>query len=239
MTAFSCEHCGASLELPADPHDPDAQCPFCGRHTALPRHLLELRRPQVVNVVAPPPSSSFGVTLGLIAGLLALGMGVSLFLLRGERETPRSTTVTPAEASTASAVPASVPGPPRVTNPTDRNVTGEAAVSARLNELHARGCKDVILAPSRTSGDQTVDTRFIMNGRCVTVLAITGTPANVLTLTMSTPLGVPVDVPPPSTHVEVTVCPRMAGQHPTRIVPATDDTYTVAAIECPAGKKTP
>lgn len=236
MTGFSCEHCGASLELPADPAALDAECPFCARHTTLPREILALRQPKVVHVASPPPSSP-------VAGLVAIGvvlvLGIVASSLILHRSHPVETVTTTTATRATEPGPRTPPPPPRAVNPTDRRTTGEAAVSERLTELHARGCKDVILAPAQTSGEQTVDTKFVLNGRCITVLAITGAPQNVLTLTMSTPLGAPIETPAPSTHIEVTVCPKMAGQHPTRILPATDDTYTVAAIECPAGKKTP
>ncbi|MDB4941268.1 MAG: hypothetical protein JWP97_802 [Labilithrix sp.] len=234
MTGFSCAHCGASLELPSSPAALDAECTFCGRHTTLPADILALRRPRAAPVVAVQQARS-GVIVAMVVGV-ALAMGASFAVLRATRSDELPVVPPPPAARPAQPPP---PVPTTAKTAETRETTGEAAVSARLTELHARGCKDVILAPQTTSGEQTIETKLVVTGRCVTVIAATGSPDNVLTVRMSTPLGAPLDAPPPATTVELTVCPKMAGHHPTTIVPATGDTYTVAAIECPAVRKAP
>ena len=241
MKAFLCGHCGATLDILDDPTVTSAKCPFCGASTPLPEAILELRAPSPSLVSSPAGASQSARVMMILAGvsaMLMLGVGIAVAQLRTapQQDPPVVPPLPVAPPPSVVAEPSATPSKVE-----DRHTAGEERTSERMKELHANGCKDVILPPSQVSGEQTLDTKFVMNGRCVTVLAMSGVPENELTLSMKTPLGEPVATPPKGSSIELSICPKMPGAHPTKIVPRTTDTYTVAAIECPAPakKKTP
>jgi len=140
-----------------------------------------------------------------------------------------------AAASTAHATPTpTVAAPVPAPRASDSKSTGEARTTVVMKQLYDKGCKNVIMAPVQSSGEKTLKAAFVLNGTCVRVLAITGVPDNALTLTMKTPFGETIPTPEAGNEVDFTYCPKTPGPHPMSIVPATDDFYTVAAVECPA-----
>ncbi|MBX3200058.1 MAG: hypothetical protein KF894_18130 [Labilithrix sp.] len=230
MTSFTCRNCGAALDLPHDESALDARCAFCGKRTPLPQEILTARLRKnddgkSVVVVAP---SAPGVTLMVTAGAglgLVLIAAVVFTVVRGG---------SPSRAGTAEPAPTAPPATaPPTAEPPAKRPTGREVADARLDALRARGCGEILLAPSETSGEQTIETKFALNGRCVAVLAVSGEPDNALQLTMRTARGARIETPPPSAQIELTYCPVVAGVHPTHISPKTDGTYTVAAVECP------
>ncbi|AKU97040.1 hypothetical protein AKJ09_03704 [Labilithrix luteola] len=214
----------------------EATCSFCGQATTLPKDILALRARKNTPGGAPSNNGVVLMVAGAAVALLAL-TGVAIALMKNEpHETPPVIQPpTPVPAATSA-----VPSTPKVPSLTDRRANGEARANEILRRLNANGCKEVILAPTQSAGEQTVETKFVMNGTCVTVIAVTGVEKNALTLKMKSPLGDVIPTPPPAPEVEFSICPKMRGPHPTTIVPTTEDPYTVAAIECPApGKKKP
>lgn len=237
MSTLACGACGAPLSVPREADALEAQCRFCGRRTLLPKDVREHRAPKPVVVVqhVQPTSFVMPIVLGLmffgVLGLLVMFRASSPMSAPGpQRSLMREPSVAQASAPTWSvpkeiAAPQPVPAPP--------NLAAATQSAAIMKRLHTAGCKTVILAPTETSGAQTVESRFVMNGHCVTLVAVSGVTHNPLTLTIKNPLGEALSAPAPAPTLEFTVCPRMAGLHPTKIVPATQDAYTVAAIECP------
>ncbi|MBX3218766.1 MAG: hypothetical protein KF850_42565 [Labilithrix sp.] len=232
MSSFTCRNCGAALDLPHDESALDARCAFCGKRTPLPQEILKARLrknddDKDVVVAAPPaPNVMVMVAAGAALGLAVIGV-VAFAALRGASP-PRAEVAEPAPT-----VPLAT-APPTAEPPAKRP-TGREVADARLDALRVRGCGEILLAPSETSGEQTIETKFALNGRCVAVLAVSGEPDNTLQLTMRTARGARVETPPPSAQIEFTYCPVVAGVHPTHISPKTDGTYTVAAVECPKG----
>ncbi|MCL2726270.1 MAG: hypothetical protein FWD69_17750 [Polyangiaceae bacterium] len=253
MDSFICSHCGASLTIPKDPNAFDAECIFCDRRTLLPPSVIAARRPppQMVQMpmpfrpLPPPPmplpqvpdtttADTYRV-LG-IAGVVAcglLGLGAAFFTKTCEATSnskpPEAQPVTP--VSVPDPTPSEPPEPPHPIS------TGATQANELLMGLRAQGCKDIILEPTQSSGTQTIETKFVLNGTCVTMGAVSGAPENMLTLQMKTPLGKSLDTPAPRSEVQFTICPQVKGTYPTTIVPTTDDPYTVFAVECPAAKK--
>lgn len=232
MTSFTCGHCGAALDIPDEENALDVRCGFCGKSTPLPREVLDVRfRRRGDTTVAPPPRNGAPF---LALGAVVAGIGATVVALMALGTTGRDVSTAPPVLSAMPVeAPPVVPAPSLPPTTVKRPNAGAAEVNVRMETLHAAGCKDVILPPSETEGDQTLDTKFIMNGRCVTVLAMSGDPRNRLKLSMKTPLGAPITTPEASDKVEFSYCPKMAGAHPTTIVPSTDGPYTVSAIECP------
>lgn len=234
MSTFDCGHCGASLAIPADRSALEARCTFCGNETILPAEILRLRAPPSVErlvelpVVTPDPGPIdagaskaapwLAVTLGalLVAGL----GGAASFTAR------RPVDVEPVEERRRQ------PAPPVSERAVDRPRPGQERAKARLAELSASGCQEIILAPTRTSGDQTIETKLAANGRCVMVLAMADAPDNLLGLSIQTPSGEDLPAPAPAPDVELLVCPKARGSHSTRITPSTAGGYAVAAVEC-------
>lgn len=239
MSSFVCAHCGAALSVPDEKDAVEATCSFCGQSTTLPKDILALRAPKNAPAGGPSNNGVVLVVAGAAVALLAL-TGVAVSLLKNEPRQAQAPVIQP-PAPTPAAPSAAPPTPtPKVSPTTDRRSNGEARANEILTRLNASGCKEVILPPTQSAGEQTVETKFVMNGTCVTVLAVTGVEKNALTLKMKSPLGDVIQTPPAAPEVEFSICPKMRGPHPTTIIPTTEDPYTVAAIECPApGKKKP
>lgn len=231
MSSFSCTHCGASLEVPTDEDATSARCPYCAKTTLLPKDFIALRR----KGPTAPAQPSWGMPMALAVALVVGSLGALVFYLRAA--SPAVAEVQASPAPPIVAVPPALAEVPTATAPADPRPSGDARATAILKELHARGCARVLLPPSTSSGEQTVDTRLVGDGTCVHVVAVSGTPGNVLELRMKTPLGEPLRTPTPSAEIRFEICPKMAGAYPTTIVPSGGAPYTVAAIECPRGKK--
>lgn len=237
MSSFVCAHCGAALSIPDEKDAVEASCSFCGQATTLPKDILSLRAGKNAPAGGPSNSGVVLVVAGAAVALLVL-TGVAVALLRSEPHRAQAPVIQPPAPTPVT--PSAAPSTPTVAQATDRRANGEARANEILTRLNASGCKEVILPPTQSAGEQTVETKFVMNGKCVTVLAVTGVAKNALTLKMKSPLGDVIQTPPAAPEVEFSICPKMRGPHPTTIIPTTEDPYTVAAIECPApGKKKP
>ena len=119
----------------------------------------------------------------------------------------------------------------------DSKSTGEDKTTAEMKDLYAKGCKSVTMAPKQMQGERTLKTNFVVGGPCIRLLANTGVSDNKLTLTMKNPLGETIKTPEPATEIDFMFCPKIAGEHPMTITPATDDYFTLAAVDCPASVK--
>ena len=237
MSAFSCAHCGAALAIPEDERALDAKCAFCGQNTLLPQDIAAQRRR---DLRAPDDASRADRTAAATRWLLIAAGGFAVMVAIGGLLSALLTHPAPAPPD-----PPRPPPPPALTEKapappppaeiiTDPAKTGETLAADLMKRKYASGCKRAVLPPEPTSGEQSVETKLIKNGPCVTIFAVTGIPDNVLTLSMKTPLGEPLETPKPAAEIEFTVCPKTPGLYPTRIIPATNGPYTVAAIECPA-----
>jgi hypothetical protein len=220
-----------------------AKCAFCGEQVPLPVNMIATRQAQLRAAEADRTARTVGAVQGaartagrwvfwtvmlttVVPVLLAIVGGVVVLIVNGVK----STNASPNGGTTAAPAPEPVAAPPA----TDPVSTGESRATEMVKGLYARGCKNVVFPPQRMQGDQTLQTKFVLNGTCVRVIAVTGVAANRLTLTMKTPFGETIETPPPSTELDFTYCPKTEGPHPTQITPATEAYYTVGALECPS-----
>jgi hypothetical protein len=253
--AFVCMHCGAALALQDGALD--ALCHFCQQRTLVPKHILALRTPNVVMVPSDDPLRGLGLVLLGAAALFAAIGAVLFFMWRTSNSlssaptAPSPSATAPSASSTAAERSEPKPQPPSsssaaaessaptISDPDDPRLHGTGAVraDALLTSLERKGCGHVIMPPTVTSREQGFNSRFKMNGMCVTLIAVSGESSNKLALRMKSPQGAPIATPPPSAEVVFTYCPQTPGPHPSKITPMTNDKYTVAAIECPASTK--
>jgi hypothetical protein len=250
MQPLICQRCGATLTIPSDLAAVTAHCPFCGDQTPLPDSMLAARHQerqllveaqiaattqQQAAAMQDQRTRSISRLVLWIVGLSVVGPIILTAIIEGfvyfAMKSPAVQVPMAAKADLES-VPA-LPRPPPPP-PDDPKSTGEERMTALMKAADAAGCKTVILPPTRDQGDQTLDTKFVVNGTCVRALVTTGMPDNKLTLTMKTPFGETIKTPEASTEIDFIYCPKKAGPHPTSISPTTDGYYTVAALECPA-----
>jgi len=248
MQPLSCQRCGAALAVPADLSEIVVRCQFCGEQTPLPNALLALRAQErqlylqqqaqaqaraSAEQTTKSVARSMWLFVGLILGVpLVLTLGIFIFIFVMAK-TVQDTSAATAATALAIPVPTDI-APPPAPRASDAKSTGEDRTTVLMKQFYDKGCKTVIMAPIQSSGESSLKASFVVNGTCVRVLAITGVADNKLTLTMKTPFGETIATPEASTEVDFTYCPKTPGPHPMSIVPATDDFYTVAAVECPA-----
>lgn len=253
MQQLACRRCGAALTVPDDLWVSHVKCQFCGDATALPPELVAVRQAQQRAVtmhqaqqqaVAQHQETQKQVARGIgvmlfvfIGGPILLVIGIIVFVLwiihdatKG-MHTSSSTPVTHEDHTVAPPPP-----PPPRTIPTDSKSTGEDRTTAELKDLQKKGCT-VIAPPKQAQGERSMQTKFVVGAKCVRVLANTGVADNKLTLTLKNPLGEKIKTPDPTTELDFTFCPKMSGEHPMTLSPATEDYFTLAAMECPAGVK--
>lgn len=237
MRVFLCGHCGAGLELPDDEDQLEAKCMYCKKTTLVPADIAAMRRSQPVAAERDRRVPIVAAAAG-VAALMAL-IGIVLAMRPAPERPP--VLVAPPPAVPVAPPPREPELPPKVDPPPDPTKSGEVRAAALMNEMRGSGCKSVILSPVQASGEQNIETKLVKNGMCVAIFAVTGAAENNLSVTLRTPLGDPLPVPNPAPEVRMTVCPKMRGIHPMRIVPTTKDPFTVGAMECPAprpGKRT-
>jgi hypothetical protein len=121
----------------------------------------------------------------------------------------------------------------------DPNYTGQAYVAARMKALYAAGCTHVVHPAEviETGIKWTPNLSESKTANCLHLLAATGAPGNTLTLSMQTPFGEQVRVPPPGNAIDFLFCGTSGGPHPITVMPAADDYYTFAAVDCPREKR--
>ena len=247
MQPLSCQRCGAALAVPVDLTALVVRCQFCGEQTPLPHELLALRAQErqtqlqqqaqaqaraSAEQTTRSATRSMWLFVGLILGVpLLLTLGIFIFIYGMARTVREASSLPLIVVPTPTPAVVALPPAPRAS---DAKSTGEDRTTVLMKQLYDKGCKNVIMAPVQSSGEETLKASFVVNGTCVRVLAITGVTENTLTLTMKTPFGETIPTPEASNEVDFTYCPKTPGPHPMSIVPATDDFYTVAAVECPA-----
>ncbi len=249
MQPLICRRCGATLTVPGDLAAVTAHCSFCGDQTPLPDGLLQARQQErqllvEAQIAATAQQQAAAVqdqrTRGIsrmvlwIVGLSVVGPIVLTVIIEGFLyfAVKSAAEQLPVAVRTDVEPPLAPRPPPRP--PDDPRSTGEERMTAMMKIADGAGCKTVIMPPTRGQGDQTLDTKFVVNGTCVRAMVTTGMPDNKLSLTMKTPFGETIKTPESSTEIDFIYCPKKAGPHPTSISPATDGYYTVAALECPA-----
>lgn len=127
------------------------------------------------------------------------------------------------------------PRPLNDPRPADSRSTGQAAVAARMKALYAGGCRHIVHPAERLDAAIKWTPRFPKSrqSNCLHILVMTGASDNVLTVTMKTPFGEDVAVPPPGQVVDFRFCASSGGPHPIIIKPSNDTFYTFAAVDCP------
>ncbi len=119
--------------------------------------------------------------------------------------------------------------------PTDDKSTGAAAVAARMKQLYKQGCTHIVDEAQRYDSQITFtpDMAKSKTANCLHMVAATGIQGNTLTMTMTTPFGENVAVPPPGNFIDFLFCGETGGKHPVTITPAANEYFTFAAIDCP------
>ena len=241
---LTCHRCGAAADVPEDVTAVTAKCAFCGEQIPLPPDILALRqerieadqRERVVQTMSAARNAVGKAARGVFwTVMLTTVVPITLAIVGGiVVAIVKAVNASPSDSSSGTNVASSPPAIPVATPPaTDPVSTGETHATEVVKALYSHGCKNIVLPPQRMQGDQTLQTKFVVNGTCVRVIAVTGVRANRLTLAMKTPFGEAIQTPPPSSEMDFTYCPKTEGPHPTEITPATDAYYTVAALECP------
>lgn len=119
----------------------------------------------------------------------------------------------------------------------DPSYTGQAYVAGRMKALHAAGCTHIVNPAEQldVAAEWTPTFSDSPNANCLHIVAATGAPDNALTITVQTPFGEQVSVPPPGNAIDFRYCATTGGPHPITVKPAADDYYTFAAVDCPRG----
>lgn len=250
MQQLACRRCGASLKVPDELSAIVVTCQFCGESTPLPNDLLAVRQAQHRAIAMQQAQQQavrqnqeaqkqvvrgIGWMLFLFIGVpILLVVGIVVFIIWVVHDATKNiqTASTPHAIST----PAEPTVAPRAIA-SDSKSTGADRTTVEMKDLYAKGCKTVTMAPKQLQGEHTLKTSFVTGGPCIRILANTGVADNKLTLTMKNPLGEAIKTPEPATELDFTFCPKIAGEHPMTISPATDDFFTLAAVDCPAGLK--
>lgn len=239
MKPILCGRCGAPVEQVIEDK---TRCTYCGS-------LLKARAPEPVSAPAilepaftPPPLPQPAMAPWLGLGLIVMSAGIAAIAAMISTSTPSSVPDEPpapfvAPTQTVEEAPAP-PAPPTPQAPVDypalRRPLGMNGVRGRVQKLH-RQCR-VLVKPTMAKGTQELETKFVADGRCVTILASATKTERTLTLQMKTPLGTVLHTPPPAHALEHTVCPREQGGYPTTIEPShPNEPFAVAVIECARG----
>ncbi len=132
----------------------------------------------------------------------------------------------------------SAPSIPPQTSIDDPSASGEVRVKQLITNYAVEGCETVLLEPTRIVGGRDIDAKLVANGACMRLLASSGTNGDTLELTMQTPKGKRVPVPPPASEFDFLYCANQAGLHPATIRSLGDHAFTVSSIECPRSTNT-
>lgn len=225
-------------------------CQFCGETTPLPADLVAVRTAQHRAATMAQAQQhavqahhetqkqvvrGIGWMLFVFIGVPVFAViGITIFIIWAVHDATKkiASDTTPPEVFT----PSPPPAPPKPIA-SDSKSTGEDKTTAQMKDLYGKGCKTVLMSPKPIQGEKTLTTNFVVGGPCIRILANTGIKENKITLTMKNPLGETIKTPDPATEIDFTFCPKIAGEHPMTVKPATDDFYTLAAVDCPASLK--
>ncbi len=251
MQQLSCRRCGASLKVPDELTAVFVTCQFCGETTPLPQDLVAIRQAQHRAATMHQAQQhavqahqetqrqvvrGIGWMLFLFIGVPVLAViGITIFIIWVVHDATKQ--MASDTSHEVVVTPPSPPKPPPKPIASDSKSTGEDKTTAEMKDLYGKGCKTVLMSPKPSQGEKTLKTSFVVGGPCVRILVNTGVPENKITLTMKNPLGESIKTPDPATEIDFTFCPKIAGEHPITVSPATDDFYTLAAVDCPAGLK--
>ncbi len=133
------------------------------------------------------------------------------------------------------ATPAPPTEPPRPPPSKDDRSSGMTRMTALMKAANGSGCKRVVMAPEVMQGGHEL-TWTAVTGSCVRFFATTGVADNAIEVELRTPFGERLETPAASTEIDFTQCPKNKGPHKLHIVPATDDYFTIAGVECPLPK---
>jgi hypothetical protein len=114
----------------------------------------------------------------------------------------------------------------------DPEHNGGAFVSARLEELQAKGCARILLAPERISGPRSLTSQIERGPFCAVIVAATGVDGAQLGVNVRSPLGEKLLGPAAAAEIERVLCATTAGPHKIEIQPTTAHYYTVAGVDC-------
>ncbi len=262
--ALACDVCGAPLPVPADDTALTVTCAHCQHVQALPdadrrraareeqaaRVEHERRRLQAEQaherVMRSSSRMSLWITLGSFAFAIviaAITAGPSIVGAWSAVESlgvapPSGPTTIPVGPAPPAAPPVviAVTPPPPARDPAALAETARVRLAAKMRERVQAGCRRVIMPPEVVTGPKSMTATLVVGRQCIDILAVAGAPETSLAVTMTNPFGEPIPGPTPGTEPELRHCATVAGPHPVRVAPSTNDPWAVAAIECPAGR---
>ena len=110
---------------------------------------------------------------------------------------------------------------------------GFALVGARMEQLEKSGCPTVLMPPKTFVAERSMTATMEPGRFCAVIIAASAKPNNSLTAAFTTPFGRPIDVPPPSSFVEIVYCATDSGPHGLKIIPSMLEYYSIGAMDCP------
>ena len=228
---LNCPKCGAPAVLPYDAGVVTLTCQYCNETFTIPQSIREAQERRLVNLRWLSSANSWSANIvGVVVGLTILGVLITLVVAYIGSRTTAVVTPPPDQE------PPRVEPPPSITPPStepDETVTsGEARVKDLIATYASAGCNTVLLPATRIVGGRDIDAKFVANGPCVRLLAVSGT-GDELELTLKTPKGKPVTTPAPASELDFMYCAKQAGLHPATIRSNSEHAFTVASIECP------
>lgn len=261
--ALVCDVCGAPLAVPTDDTALTVTCSHCQHVQALPdadrrraarqeqAARAEHERGRIAaeqaheRAMRSSSRMSTWITLGAFAFAIvvaAISAGPSLLGTWSAVESlgvappVGPTTIPVAAPPTAPPVVIAVTPPPPARDPAALAETARARLAVKMRERVQAGCRRVIMPPEVLTGPKSMTATLVVGRQCIDILAVAGAPETSLAVTMTNPFGEPIPAPAPGTEPELRHCATVAGPHPVRVAPSTNDPWAVAAIECPAGR---
>ncbi len=214
MFIWKCKNCGAPLEL----EDDVAQtcCSYCGVTSRVSPPQVPVARP------AAPPGAERRVLVMVAVFAGALATGVAAFALVGS----------PPAADPSATERANVDETRLARSAVEH---AHALVVQRVKQLMvSNNCTPLVEATDLRGPYDLVNTlQGAERSPCVTLVGESGAPGNGLKLWLNEPGGAAIPTPEVGRSLHMRYCAKTTGSHPARIVPQTDEVYTLAVLECP------
>jgi hypothetical protein len=114
----------------------------------------------------------------------------------------------------------------------DKRKNGSERVRAMMDELLAKGCKEVSEVPQVARGSQTITVTSPDNAACYNMLAASFFSDVKLSASLSDPNGNTLPVPAPDSKLRIEYCAPKAGKYKIVLSPSTGDHFAWAGLDC-------
>jgi hypothetical protein len=114
----------------------------------------------------------------------------------------------------------------------DKRKNGSERVRVMMDELLAKGCKEVSEVPQVARGSQTITVTSPDNAACYNMLAASFFSDVKLSATLSDPNGNALPVPAPDSKLRIEYCAPKAGKYKVVLSPSTGDHFAWAGLDC-------